>query len=80
VFGYFENINGRVKISNKIFQERLYNYFSSKLENKTDMSKYNFKEDFKTEDGLNFEKILLRFQQFIKEEYSSIDFKIIIYV
>lgn len=77
VFGYFENINGRVKISNRIFQERLYNYFSSKLENKTDMSNYNFKENFIIQNGLDFEKILLRFQQFIKEQYSSIDSKFI---
>jgi len=77
VFGYFENKNGRVKISNSIFQEMLYNYFSSKLENKTDMSTYNFKENFITENGLDFEKILLRFQKFIKEQYSSIDSKFI---
>jgi len=77
VFGYFENINGRVTISNRIFQERLYNYFSSKLENKTDMSNYNFKENFIIQNGLDFEKILLRFQQFIKEQYSSIDSRFI---
>lgn len=77
VFGYFENVNGRVKISNRIFQEMLYNYFSSKLENKTDMSNYNFKENFITDHGLDFEKILLKFQQFIKEQYSSIDSKFI---
>ena len=73
VFGYFENFNGRVRVANRVFQERLYNYFSSKLENKTDMSTYNFKENFIIENGLDFEKILLRFQQFIKEQYSSID-------
>ena len=77
IFGYFENVNGRVTISNRIFQEMLYNYFSSKLENKTDMSDYNFKENFITKNGLDFKKILLRFQQFIKEQYSSIDSKFI---
>ena len=55
----------------------LYNYLSSKLEDKTDMSTYNFKENFIIENGLDFEKILLRFQQFIKEQYSSIDSKFI---
>ena len=77
VVGCFENNSGRVKIANKIFQERLYNYFTSKLESKTDMSNYNFKENFLIENELNFEKILLRFQQFIKEQYSSIDSKFI---
>lgn len=77
IFGYFKNVDSRVKISNRIFEQMLYNYFSSKLENKTDMSVYNFKENFIIKDGLNFEKILLRFQQFIKEQYSSIDSKFI---
>lgn len=77
IFGYFKNYNGKVSISNRIFQERLYNYFSSKLENKTDMSLYNFKDNFIKKDGLDFEKILLRFQQFVKEQYSSIDSKFI---
>lgn len=77
VFGYFINKDGKVKISNRIFEQRLYNYYSSKLENKVDMSSYNFKENFITSTGLDFKKILLRFQQFIKEEYSSIDSKFI---
>ena len=77
IFGYFKNLDGRVKISNRIYEQMLYNYFSSKLENKTDMSNYNFKQNFILENGLDFEKILLRFQQFIKEQYSSIDSKFI---
>lgn len=76
-YGYLKNIDGRVKISNRIFEQMLYNYFSSKLENKTDMSTYNFKENFIIENGLDFEKVLLRFQQFIKEQYSTIDSKFI---
>ena len=35
------------------------------------MKKYNFKSDFIEDNGLNIKKILLRFQQFMKEEYSS---------
>jgi len=77
IFGYFKNIEGKVTITNRIFQQILYNHFSSKLENNTDMSNYNFKENFIIKDGLNFEKILLRFQQFIKEQYSTIDSKFI---
>lgn len=77
VFGYFKNIDGKVKISNRIFEQRLYNYLSSKLENKTDMSNYNFRENFIIDNKLDFEKILLRFQHFIKEQYSAIDSKFI---
>lgn len=77
MFGYFKNVDGKVTITNRIFQQILYNYFSSKLENNTDMSNYNFKENFIIKDGLDFKKILLRFQQFIKEQYSTLDSKFI---
>lgn len=73
VFGYFKNSEGKVKISNRIFEQRLYNYFSSELENTVDMKGYNIKSLFVKESGLDIEKILLRFQQFMKEQYSTID-------
>ena len=70
-------IDEKLKISNRVFEQRLYNYYSSKLENKVDMSSYNFKDNFITSTGLDFKKIPLRFQQFIKEQYSTIDSKFI---
>lgn len=75
IYGYFKNIDGKVKISNKIFAERIYNYMVSKLENNySAMTEYNFKSAFiKEDESLNIEKILKRFQQFIKEQYSSKD-------
>lgn len=77
ILGYLKGENGKVKISNGIFEQRLYNYYSSKLENKIDMSNYNFKDNFITKTGLDFEKVLLRFQQFMKEQYSVLDSKFI---
>ncbi|BCZ44622.1 hypothetical protein psyc5s11_06890 [Clostridium gelidum] len=77
IFGYFRNIDGRVRIANGIYEQTLYNYYSSKLENKIDMTNYNFKDNFITKTGLDFEKVLLRFQQFMKEEYSNLDSKFI---
>ena len=71
MFGYFKNEENMVAISNRIFSQVLYNYFSSLLENNDTMKKYNFKSDFICGNGLNVEKILLRFQKFMKEEYSS---------
>ena len=75
LYGYIENNDGKVGISNKIFGERIYNYMVSKLENGySKMNSYNFKQAFIEADGsLNIEKILKRFQQFMKEQYSSKD-------
>lgn len=75
IYGYFKNNNGKVTVSNKIFGEIIYSYMISKLENSySKINKYNFKEQFVNKDGgLNIEKILRRFQQFMKEQYSSKD-------
>jgi hypothetical protein len=62
-----------VTVSNQIIKEVIYNYMISK-NNITNMSSYNFKDNFITsENGLNMEKILLKFQQFMKENYSTRD-------
>jgi len=73
LYGYFKNRGGKVQISNKIFGERIYNYMISKLENNySKMDAYNFKGAFiKENGGLDIEKILKRFQQFMKEQYSN---------
>ncbi|MDU6037444.1 AAA family ATPase [Clostridium butyricum] len=77
MFGYFVNDNGKVRISNRIFEQVLYNYYSSKIESSISMDNYNFKDNFVTKTGLDFRKVLLRFQQFMKEQYSTLDSKFI---
>ena len=74
-FGYFKNNDGNIEIANQIFLERIYNYMVSKMENKSNnMDKYNFKNNFITENnGLDINKVLNKFQQYMKENYSSID-------
>ncbi|MDR3594828.1 GxxExxY protein [Clostridium sp.] len=75
IYGYLKNKSGKVSLSNKIFGEVIYNYMVSKLENNYNkMDEYNFKGEFINKDGsLDIEKILKRFQQFMKEQYSSRD-------
>ena len=75
-FGYFKQQDEKVKISNRLLEQRLYNYFITKLKIKN-VAGYNIKSDFIEGNGLNIEKILLRFQQFMKEQYSSEDSKFI---
>lgn len=74
-YGVFKDTDNGVAISNKVFEEVLYNYMASKLRTKTkDMSNYNFKNNFiTTEAGLDIEKILKKFQSYMKENYSSVD-------
>lgn len=74
MFGYLEkDKNNNIIISNQILKEVIYNYMVSKTDT-TAMSKYNFKGNFIKEDStLDMKKVLLRFQQFMKENYSSRD-------
>ncbi|MGL5150414.1 MAG: AAA family ATPase, partial [Clostridium sp.] len=73
MFGYFCERDHKVIISNIIFKEVLYNYFSSEVEQRVEIAPYNLKSNFINGEGLDFEKILLRFQQFFKEQYSLLD-------
>lgn len=74
-YGIFKNSSNGALISNRIFEEVIYNYMVSKLRTKTkDMTLYNFKNNFITpENGLDIEKILIRFKQYMKENYSEKD-------
>lgn len=74
MFGYLsKDEDNNTIVANRIIGERIYNYLISK-ENCGDMIKYNFKSNFITKDnGLDMKKILLKFQQFMKENYSSKD-------
>lgn len=74
MFGYLiKDENNNIAGSNQIFKEVIYNYMISKTDNMA-MSRYNFKDNFIKEDNtLHMEKVLLKFQQFMKENYSSKD-------
>ena len=75
-YGIFKKGEYGLEISNKIFEEIIYNYMISKITTTTkNISMYNFKGAFLEPDGgLNIEKVLRRFQQFMKEQYfCSID-------
>lgn len=74
-YGFFKNGENRLTISNKIFEEILYNYMVSKsITSIKSMSDYNFKNNFITEDnGLNVNQICERFQSYMKEKYSNVD-------
>lgn len=74
-YGIFKKGENGVEIGNIIFEEIIYNYMISKVRTITNkMSLYNVKSSFVAEDGsLNIVKILQRFQQFMKEQYSAKD-------
>ncbi|WP_408955098.1 AAA-like domain-containing protein [Natroniella sp. ANB-PHB2] len=74
LYGILKNDDGIVRVHNRIYEQAIYDYMSSKLETDLDMKGYNFRENFIKADGyLDFKKILKKFQLFIKEQYSDKD-------
>ncbi|HRG48845.1 MAG TPA: AAA family ATPase [Leptospiraceae bacterium] len=66
--------NGKLEINNKIYEILLFDYYVSKLETSNVSIQYNFRDHYIDKNGhLEMEKILLKFQQFIKENYSEKD-------
>jgi len=73
-YGIFKNQNGTLKIHNRIYEQLIYDYMSSKIEMSVSMGSYNYKGNLTNNDcSLDFEKLLLKFQQFMKEQYSRKD-------
>lgn len=72
LFGILKNDNMNVKINNRIYAHIIYDYMSSIIETSTNVSGYNEKEKFINENGdLDIKKILVKFQEFMKHEYSE---------
>ncbi len=71
MYGIFSNQGDKIAIHNKIYLQTIYNYMISKTEiENLSMSKYNFRDNFIIEDFLDMEKILLKFQEFMKTQYT----------
>ncbi|MEM6697863.1 MAG: AAA-like domain-containing protein [Bacteroidota bacterium] len=75
MYGVFKR-NGHLQIHNRVYEQRIYNYMTIKKIIEIPR-KLNFTNHFMTDDnGLDMKAALLRFQQFMKEDYSekSLDF------
>ncbi len=64
-----------VVLHNKIFELRIYAYLISKQQTLgLSLKKYNYRKNFIDKDGsIDMERLLLKFQQFVKETYSYKD-------
>jgi Predicted AAA-ATPase. len=72
MYGIFKSSNGKVKIHNKIYEQRIYNYMSSLIETASNLGFYNERQKFINTNGdLDIKKILIKFQAFMKHEYSE---------
>ena len=71
--GIFRNGQG-IRIHNKIYQELIYHYMTSKTKSRLIMGDYTFSQNFRLADNrLNMELVLTKFQAFMREQYSKQD-------
>lgn len=74
LYGIFKNDSSLLKVHNRAYEQRIYNYMTSKTELKVRTNGYNFQNQFILKDRrLDVKKILLKFQQFMQEQYSEKD-------
>ncbi len=74
MYGIFKNETGKVKIHNRVYEQIIYHYMASKLEI-AGKAKFNgFTARYLDETGsLDIKKVFLKFQDFMKENYSPKD-------
>ncbi len=71
--GIFKNGQG-IRIHNKIYQELIYHYMTSKTKSRLIMGDYTFSPNFRLADNrLDMPLVLTKFQAFMKEQYSKHD-------
>jgi hypothetical protein len=74
IYGVFAERDGICAIHNRIYESLMYDHLMMKTaRNAHSISDYNLKGNFIVGQKLDMEKILLKFQQFMKEQYSEKD-------
>jgi hypothetical protein len=73
LYGIFKNVKGRLLIHNRVYEQLIYNYLISKIENSMESDAFDFRDSFIDNGQLNLKAVLERFQVFIKEQYSYRD-------
>ena len=74
MYGILKEEQGKVRVHNRVYEQIIYDYMASKLETSGDAPFDHLAARFLDEaGGLNIEKVLLKFQEFMKELYSEKD-------
>ena len=75
IYGILKDDNGICKINNRVYEQLIYNHMMMKVirsDSYLSMSQYNYRSTFIREDEtLDLKKVILRFQDFMKHEYSQ---------
>lgn len=74
IYGVLREDKSKVKIHNRLYEQRIYNYMASKLETSGHLHFSGVSSSYIEADGsLNMGKMIRRFQDFMKEQHSTKD-------
>ena len=74
IYGILRREQGKTRIHNRLYEQLIYDYMSSNLETSGGLEYSHVSSSYIEEDGtLNIEKVIRKFQEFMKEQYSSKD-------
>ncbi len=74
IYGVLKEEKGRTRLHNRLYEQLIYNYMSSNIETADGITLYHVSDDYTLKDGtLDIEKVIAKFQQFMKEQYSTKD-------
>ena len=74
LYGILKEERGRTRIHNRLYEQLIYDYMSSKLETSGSIKYSTVSSSYIREDNtLDIEKIIRKFQEFTKEQYSAKD-------
>jgi hypothetical protein len=74
IYGILKEERGQTRVHNRMYEQLIYDYMSSKLETSGSIEYSHVSSSYIEEDGtLNLEKVIRKFQEFMKEQYSSKD-------
>jgi len=74
LYGVLKEENGKIKVHNRVYEQRIYNYLASKLEISGKNIGNGITSSYLDEKGkLDVKKVIMKFQAFMKEQYSEKD-------
>jgi hypothetical protein len=74
MYGILKDDQGKVRVHNRIYEQIIYNYMTSKLETSGAASFDHFAANYLDADGsLDIKKVFMKFQAFMKEHYGEKD-------
>ena len=74
LYGILRGENEKTRIHNRLYEQRIYNYMASRMETSGEVKFQHVSTSYFDKDGvLNIEKIIRKFQEFMKEKASAKD-------